>query len=214
MERVLKISPKSKYTIAHEGSKNQKRALQYTKGNLTVSNSTGATLTDITLQKGSEKIYLSLKMSKSYYILSASIFAYFLNTATNSSLCEYLGLDGAKMGGFGKEYVCKTKKPNYAAATKNIQKFLANAYGTNVVIIHKKTDTDIMVSNVERTANVRISGLDEGSYVYPEQGVRKYAAIKFNAVINNHKYIVNFQFRGTTAADRGPKYLRILMERV
>jgi hypothetical protein len=56
--------------------------------------------------------------------------------------------------------------------------------------------------------------LSDDSYVYPEKGVRKYANIKVKARINGHDYIVNFQFRGTTAADVGPKYLRILLERL
>lgn len=215
MKKVMKIDQKKKYTILHEGSKNQKRSLAWDGKKLSVSNSTGETLTDITLQppKGSP-IYLSLKMSKSYYILSGAIAQYFKDKTTNSALCEYLGLDGSKMGGFGKEFFCVTGPANYTKAKNNIEKFLANAYGSNVTIIHKKIANDVMVSQVGTTNTVKISNLTEASYLYPEKNVRKYANIKFNAVINNHNYIVNFQFRGTTAADVGPKYLRILMERV
>lgn len=214
MEKVLKISPRSGYKVIHEGSKNQKRLLTYSPGKLSVSNSTGATLTDLTLEKAGKKVYLSLKMSKSYYILSASIFNYFLDKKLNSSLCDYLGLDGAMMGGFGKEYYCVTKKPNYSRVRTNIEKFLSIAYGSNVIIVHKKMTNNVMVSDIKTSAAVKISDLDAESYIYPEVGKRKYAAIKFNADINKHKYIVNFQFRGTTATDTGPKYLRILMERL
>jgi hypothetical protein len=214
LEKVLKITPRSGYKVIHEGSKNQKRLLTYTPGKLSVSNSTGITLTDITLERAGKRVYLSLKMSKSYYILSASIFNYFLDKKLNSSLCEYLGLNGAQMGGFGKEYYCITKKPNYNMVRANIEKFLSIAYGSNVVIIHKKMMNNVMVSDIKSSAAVKVSGLDDKSYIYPEAGKRKYAAIKFNADINKHKYIVNFQFRGTTATDTGPKYIRILMERL
>jgi len=215
MKKVMKIDPKKKIEILHEGSKNQKRSLQWNGRILTVSNSTGETLTDITLKapKG-RPIYLSLKMSKSYYILSGAIAQFFKDKTKNVALCEYLGLDGEMMGGFGKEFKCETKKPNYQKVKANIEKFLANAYGSDVTIIHKKVANDVMVSVVGQTNSVQISNLNADSYVYPVKNIRKYANIKFNAVINNHKYIVNFQFRGTTAADVGPKYLRILMERV
>ena len=52
-------------------------------------------------------------------------------------------------------------------------------------------------------------GLNANSYGYAEKGVRKYNFIKFDASINGHLYEVNFQFRGTTAIDVGPRYLRI-----
>lgn len=223
MERVLKISAEDKLTEEplHEGPKNQKRALTFT-GELSVSNSTGKTLTDITLTlAGKNKpYYLSLKTSKTYYILSGSIGRYFLNPQTNSRLCEYLGIDGQKMASsFGDEYFCVTHKPNYGKVEHNLSRFMSEAYGENVVIIHKKKDGDVMVSVVKEKARVEISGLRESSYLYPEAKSatsrgRKHANIQFHAKIDNHDYTVNFQFRGTTSADKGPKYLRILMERL
>jgi hypothetical protein len=214
MQKVLKLSQSSKFTVKHEGSKNQRRVLTFDGTNLNVSNSTGSTLTDITLEDPKGKpIYLSLKMSKTYYILSASIGKYFADPVNNTKLCQYLGMNGQKMGGFGKEFACITKKPNYAAAKSNIEKFLSETYGVNVILIHKKSENDVTVDNIKNTNKVVINNLDEKSYVYPEPG-RKYAAIKFSAKINGHEYKVIFQFRGTTATDVGPKYLRILMERV
>ncbi len=215
MQKVLNIKPSKKYKVLHEGSKNQKRALTFDGRQLAVANSTGETLTDITLEDPNQKkIYLSLKMSQSYYILSASIAKYFSDPMYNVKLCEYLGMNGQQMGGFGKEFGCITKNPNYSTVKRNIQSFLAQTYGSKVVLIHKKRQGDVAVDNIETTNSVLISNLGDASYVYPEAGVRKYAVIKFNANINGHTYNVSFQFRGTTAADVGPKYLRILMERV
>jgi len=79
MEKVLKYTAKDRYKIIPMGSKNQKRQLAWDGTIMSVSNSTGATLTDLTLEHKDTKklVYLSLKMSKSFYILSAAIEAYF-----------------------------------------------------------------------------------------------------------------------------------------
>lgn len=216
MESVLGINQKSKMKVSHEGSKNQKRALTYSSGKITISNSSGETLTDITLVDANNRnpIYLSLKMSNTYYILSAAIASYFSNKNTQVGINEYFGFNGQMMGGFGEEFACITDPPNYQRAKSNIKDLLTQAYGSNVVVVHKKREGDVMVSKVGSNVPVTIKNINEDSYVYPEAGKRKYANIKFNATINGHEYKVNFQFRGTTATDRGPKYLRILLERI
>lgn len=200
--------------IIPEGSKNQKRALTFASGKISISNTTGETLTDLTVQNKGKIYYLSLKMSATYYTLSASIYQYFLNKSTQVQINEYFGFDGMKMVGFGQDYQCLTKAPDYNKVKKNLADLLGQAYGRDVVIVHKKTANDVMVTKVADHPNVTITKLDADSYVYPEAGKRKYANIKTTAIINNHKYKVDFQFRGTTAADVGPKYLRILMERL
>lgn len=214
MEKKLRFSRKVKYEIVPEGSKNQKRQLLFTGSAIKISNSNGKTLTDLTLKKDNKLLYLSLKMSSSYYTLSAGIVKYFMEGGTKIKINEYFGFSGQKMAGFGKPFACVTKKPNYEKVRRNLEDLLAQSVGTEVILIHKKKDNDVMVSEVGKTNRVAISNLGDASYVYPEKGVRKYANIKVNATINGHKYIVNFQFRGTTAADVGPKYLRILLERL
>lgn len=214
MEKILKFNRKVKYEIVEEGSKNQRRQLVFTGNKIVISNSTGKTLTDLTLKKDRELMYLSLKMSQSYYTLSAGIVKYFMEGRTKIPINTYFGFNGQKMGGFGKVFACVTKKPNYSQVEKNLEDILDQAVGKEVILIHKKKANDVMVSKIGRTNKVAVSNLSEASYVYPEKGVRKYANIKVNATINGHKYIVNFQFRGTTAADVGPKYLRILLERL
>lgn len=215
LQTVLGWTPREKYKVLHEGSKNQKRALVFSAGKISISNSTGVTLTDLTLQKGNEApVYLSLKMSKSYYTLSASIFKYFLEKNTQVGINTYFGFDGMRMGGFGKEYQCKTPKPNYTTVKANLQNLLSQAIGTQMVLVHQKDPSNVLVKKIGRTNTVSISNLSDNSYVYPEPNVRKYANIKVNATINGGTYAVHFQFRGTTAADKGPKYLRILLERM
>jgi len=214
MEKVLKFNRRTKYEVVSEGSKNQKRQLVFTGNKILISNSTGKTLTDLTLKKDNKLMYLSLKMSATYYTLSAGIVKYFAEGRTKIPINTYFGFNGQKMGGFGKQFACVTKKPNYNQVKDNLEAILAQAIGTEVILIHKKKDNDVMVSEVGKTNKVSVSSLSDESYVYPEKGVRKYANIKVKARINGHDYIVNFQFRGTTAADVGPKYLRILLERL
>lgn len=214
MEKVLKFDRRTKYEVVSEGAKNQKRQLVFTGNRIIISNSTGKTLTDLTLKKDNKLLYLSLKMSATYYTLSAGIVKYFSEGRTKIPVNTYFGFNGQKIGGFGKEFACVTKKPNYNLVKNNLEDILAQAIGTEVILIHKKKDNDVMVSQVGRANKVSVSELSDNSYVYPEKGVRKYANIKVKAMINGHDYIVNFQFRGTTATDIGPKYLRILLERL
>ena len=214
MEKVLKFDRKTKYEIISEGAKNQRRQLVFGAGKISISNSTGKTLTDLTLKKDNKLVYLSLKMSPTYYTLSAGIVKYFMEGGVKIKINEYFGFNGQKMSGFGKQFACVTKKPNYNNVETNLENLLSQAVGTEVILIHKKKENDVMVSQIGKSNKVKISNLNENSYVYPEKGVRKYANIKVNAKINGHDYLVNFQFRGTTAADVGPKYIRILLERL
>lgn len=214
MEKALKFNRKTKYEVVSEGAKNQKRQLVFTGSKIVISNSTGKTLTDLTLKKDNKLMYLSLKMSATYYTLSAGIVKYFAEGRTKIAINTYFGFSGQKMGGFGKQFACVTKKPNYNQVKNNLETILAQAVGTEVILIHKKKDNDVMVAEVGKANKVSVSNLTDESYVYPEKGVRKYANIKVKAKINGHDYTVNFQFRGTTAADVGPKYLRILLERL
>lgn len=214
MEKKLGFSRAIKYEIVHEGSMNKKRNLTFNGNMITINNNTGEVISDLTLRPPTkDPMYISLKMSKSYYVLSASVLEYFKNKNTKTKINEYFGFDGQQMIGFGKEFVCLTKRPNYNAVKRNLEDLLGQAIGTKVILIHKKQQNDVLVSKVGATNKVTISKLNDDSYTYPEQGVRKYANIKFEANINGTQYKVNCQFRGTTAADVGPKYLRILLER-
>jgi hypothetical protein len=208
---------KDRYEMSLEGNKNQKRSVTFSSGRILISNNDGKTLTDITLidkKNSNKKIFLSLKMSPSYYTISGSVGNYFKDKKTQIQICEFFGLDGIRMGGFGGEYSCLTKKIDKNKVKRNLENVLSNAVGTNVVIVHKKKENDVIVKEVKNSNQVSISSLSDSSYVYPEHGKRKYANIKIDANINGFTYKVSFQFRGTTASDVGPKYMRILLERI
>lgn len=220
MISVLSITPTTKLVPDKRGSKNQSRALTHTGSKFDVQNTSGNYITDITLMdpkktgSAADVYHLSLKTSDTFYILNAGIGKYFKEKSTQVAACEFFGFDGQRMGGFGEEYACLTNYPNFNIVKDNLEDLLSQAYGYDIVIVHKKRLDDVLVKKVKTKANVTITDLNERSYRYPESGVRKYANISMNATVGGVRYKVDFQFRGTTASDTGPRYLRILMKRL
>jgi hypothetical protein len=220
LESALKFTPADKLVPDKRGGKNQSRALQYAGGKISINNTSGNYITDITLMdpkktgSAADKYHLSLKMSETFYILNAAIGKYFADRNTQAPICEFFGFNGQRMGGFGEEYACITEPINLNKVKTNLQELLSEAYGYDMVLVHKKREGDVLVKEIKTTPSVTITDLSDDSYRYPDPGVRKYANISFNANVNGTRYKVDFQFRGTTAADRGPRYLRILMKRL
>lgn len=204
------------WEVVPMGSQNQKRTAEFNGSTIVIKNNTGETLTDITLAlKGkTDKMYLSLKMSASYYLMNVAVGKYFADKAMGPKICEYFGFDGLLMGGFGKQFVHKTKKTPASKVKKSMEEFISTAMGTELVLIHKKGPGDVRVKEYKKgqKANVKVLELNDDSYVYPIAGQRKYANIKVRISIDGKLYTAHFQFRGTTASDVGPKYLRLLMQ--
>jgi len=97
---------------------------------------------------------------------------------------------------------------------KNLKQLIIEALGPDVVLVNKISQGINTVSVVKRfNHKVDIGTVNKDSYLYAEQGVRKYNNIKFNASINGNNYVVSFQFRGTTSTYTGPRYLRILLQK-
>lgn len=219
LKKELGIKPNTTsrvWDVVDMGSQNQKRTAAFNGEKIVISNNTGKTLTDITLQQtkgGKDTLYLSLKMSSSYYIMNVAVGQHFADKVMGPKICEYFGFDGLQMGGFGKQFVHKTKPVPLATIKKNLEQLITNAYGSDLVLVHKKGPNDVYVKQYPAGTKpkVRILEISEESFMYPIAGQRKYANIKTRMTIEGKQYAVNFQFRGTTAADVGPKYLRILM---
>lgn len=220
LEDVLDLTPKNILIPDKRGSKNQSRALTFTGNKVKVNNTSGAYITDITLMDpkktgvAADLYHLSLKTSETFYILNAGIGKYFSDRNTQTDICEFFGFNGQKMSGFGEEYACVTQPASYSKVKSNLQELLSEAYGHDMVLVHKKREGDVVVKKVKTSPNVSISDLNDDSYRYPEPNVRKYANISVKATVDSIRYKVDFQFRGTTAADKGPRYLRILLKRL
>jgi hypothetical protein len=220
-EELMKILKNKKFKspiVSPEGSKNQKRTLDFSGGKFIVQNSDGKTLTDVTITDSSKKYYFSLKMSKTYYLINASIFEYFENKSNQQKAYEFFGLDGTKMGEYDKllknkkpVYSCKTKIINESTVKKNIEGLIQSAMGEGYYFVHKMMDNKVTCFFNDGNVNIKCISIE--SMVYPEAGKRKYTAIKTKITIDGHPYICTLQFRGTTEADIKPKYLRMLMEK-
>lgn len=210
--KVLKLPEDESYS-AVKTTTFGKRVASYGSSGFSFSNNTGKTIADILIKKGNKDLhYLSLKVGKTFYVVNASVGEYFRGK-DKKNINEFFGFDGTQMGGFGEEFVVKTTKPNYNKVKSNLQDILEQAYGTQLVVVHKKASNDNYVAKIGNSSSVSITGLDENSYLYPGPS-RKYANIKVQATINNKRHNINFQFRGTKPSDIGPKYLRILLERL
>jgi hypothetical protein len=203
--------PQDDSLIADKTKVFQKRLATFSISNgFTFSNNTGKTIADIIIKnKSSDLHYLSLKLGKQFYIANIAVGNYFKDSNVKKHINEYFGFDGMQMKGFGDEYEVQTDKPDYNKVKINLQDLLSQSYGTNLVIVNKKGASDNYIHAVG-TSLVVITRLDASCYHYPGIG-RKYANIKVDALINGRRYTVHFQFRGTTASDIGPKYLRVLL---
>jgi len=212
--KKLKLKQNSKYVAEQVGGRNTKRPPIYTGGKIKVYNNSGPAVSDVDL-KADKTYYLSLKFTNSFYIYNGSIGSFFEQANTKKAVNEFFGFDGYKMGkAFGKKYAVTTKKPNYTAVKNNLKQVIIEALGPNVVLVNKIAQNDNHISVVRGFGHkVDIGTINDNSYLYAEKGVRKYNNIKFEAKINDANYTVSFQFRGTTATDVGPRYLRILLQK-
>lgn len=223
MKEIMRVLPKpllqSKVAkVILEGSKNQKRELKFANKKFQSNLSSGATLTDVTVENGSKKYYFSLKMSKTYYLINASIFEYFKNPKTRKPAYEWFGLDGLKMGEYDKMiksrtpvYLEKTAPMNSSKVKANIEGLIQSSLGEGYYFVHKKQDNSVTAFYNSGNVKIRCNSIE--SIVYPEVGKRKYTAIKTLVTLDGNPYVCTLQFRGTKETDVEPKYLRMLMEK-
>ena len=128
---------------------------------------------------------------------------------------EFFGFDGYMMGkAYGKEYEAKTiKNYNYTTIRNRFIDIIKQILGPDIVTVAKiKNGVNYLNKISGLNHKVTITGLDKNSYGYAIKGQRKYSFIRFDAIVNGHSYQIDFQFRGTTATDTGPRYLRVLFK--
>lgn len=202
------------------GSANTKRKASISNGVLELNPNEGSSVSDINIvfrnKPSVSKAFCSLKFSSSYYIYNGSMKDLFESSPrTRDESYKYFGLSGVGMAGFGEQFRSTvTTSKDLTRVKKNISQAIKLALGQEVTLINKygpnSNDIDVIFKGF--TSDVSIIG-DLG-YIYPESGKRKYAAIKFIALINNDKYKVECQFRGTTEGALTPRYLRINLKKI
>lgn len=215
---MYKISSKnlSGFEAKAVGNRNSKRPASFNNGVLILGNNTGEAVSDIDIMGPNKSIYCSLKFSSSYYIYNGSMKEIFeVSPRIRDEAYKFFGLDGIGMGNFGQIFRSTVIPPKTLQLVKrNLAKTIQLSLGQEVTLINKfgpgKNDIDVIFKGF--TSDVSITA--DPVYKYPESGKRKYAAIEFPAIINNDKYSVGMQFRGTTEGALTPRYLRILLKKV
>ena len=216
--KTIKVKQDSRYLAKGVGAANTKRPPSFTKTKATVTNNIKGRVSDVDILMGTKVLHhLSLKFSKSFYIYNATVINYFKSPTANvrTMINEFFGFDGDLMGkAFGPEYQAKTiKRYNYSAILTRFRDLLIQCLGPDICLVSKISNGVNHISNIKGfNHKITVSGLTKDSYGYAEKGVRKYNFIRFQAMVNGHKYEIDFQFRGTTATDTGPRYLRILFK--
>lgn len=218
LKKLLKLKQDSRYFIEKVGAANTKRPPTISKNKLTVTNNTKGKVADLNIKINNQVIHhLSLKFTNSFYVYNATVINYFKSSSPSmrTMVNEFFGFDGFKMGqAYGKEFAAKTiKNPNYNTIRNRFVDILKQILGPDIVTVTKIAQGNNHLNKITGfNHKVTISGLSKDSYGYAIPGVRKYSFIRFDAVVNGHRYQIDFQFRGTTASDTGPRYLRILFK--
>jgi len=207
------INDFGRFEVLHEGSKNQKRKIQFSgRDNFSITNSEGQYISDVTVKTDKGIFYLSLKIGSSFYIANSGVTSLFKTEQILPRICEFFGLDGEKMGGFGKEYACKTGRINLARVRTNLEDVISQAYGKKVIFVHKKGPGTVSVIDIGNSLGVSINSLTPASYNYPIPGKRKNVYINFDAGIGSKDYQVKIQIGGDGHGNDAPKMMRIWLK--
>ena len=215
--KTIRLKQNSRYKAKGVGAANTRRPPTFTANKAKVNNNFKGKVSDIDILDGTKILHhLSLKFSKSFYIYNATVIDYFKSPQpqVRKMINEFFGFDGFLMGqAFGKEYRATTKAPNYSAILRRFRDLLNQCLGPDIVLVLKIANGNNHIDKVVgMNHKITLSGLTKDSYGYAMKGVRKYNFIRFQAIVNGHRYEIDFQFRGTTAVDTGPRYLRILFK--
>ena len=215
--KTVRLKQDSRYLAKGVGAANTRRPPTFTANKATVTNNFKGKVSDVDILSGNRVLHhLSLKFSSSFYIYNATVINYFKSASpqTRTMINEFFGFDGFKMGqAFGKDFRATTKAPNYSAILRRFKDLLNQCLGPDIVLVLKIANGNNHIDKVVGLNHkITLSGLTKDSYGYAMKGVRKYNFIRFQAIVNGHRYEIDFQFRGTTAVDTGPRYLRILFK--
>jgi hypothetical protein len=221
--KVLKDSykidlDKDDYNVEVEGGKNQKRKPSWSKSGglkFTPSGNIGKIVTDVTVTSGNKTAFLSLKFGSQFYMINASIRPY-LHTdkitedvKERNDIVKYFGFNPKE---FLNAYGITSEEDSIQGDSKThkvweeiLKGVIGNGYiyvvggGSHDVVIDSHKDPDVKVNSI--TARL-----------YAIQGKRKYSKISLSVTIDGRGYNLDCQFRGTTATDVFPYYLRVLVK--
>jgi len=194
------------------GKQNARRTPAFNGTQFTVQNNTAGVPVDVQILRNGTLIYnASLKFTGAFYIYQGAVDSFFKDPATMKNINEFFGFDGQQMGkGFGKEYFVITDERKPSKVKANLASIIAQGLGDTMLLVNKVSKGRNYVHYVTgKNHKVSIGNISDDVYTYPVKGQRKYANIKVDAVVNGDSYQVEFQFRGTTPSDKGPRYMRV-----
>ena len=194
------------------GKKNVRRPPAFNGEKFTVQNNGPGVPVDVKISRSGTVLYnASLKFTSAFYIYQGTVDSFFKTPGTMKKINEFFGFDGTQMGkGFGKEYFVVTDPRKPGKVKSNLASIIAQGLGDTMLLVNKVSKGRNYVHFVRgKRHRVTIGNINDDVYTYPIKGQRKYANIKVDANINGDPYQVEFQFRGTTPTDTGPRYLRV-----
>ena len=215
IERIKKVTGLrlSKGLLAvSKGKQNARRTPAFNGTQFTVQNNTAGVPVDVQILRNGTILYnASLKFTGAFYIYQGTVDHFFKNPATMKNINEFFGFDGTQMGkGFGKEYFVITDERKPSKVKANLASIIAQGLGDTMLLVNKVSKGRNYVHFVRgKNHKVTIGNISDDVYTYPVKGKRKYANIKVDANVNGDPYQVEFQFRGTTPTDTGPRYMRV-----
>lgn len=211
IKKVTKLRVSKGLEAKGLGKQNVRRTPAFNNGKFTVMNNGPGVPVDVKINKNGSTLYnMSLKFTDAFYIYQGSVNQFFLDDSTKKSINEFFGFDGTQMGGFGPEYFVRTSKRSDTKVKNNLASLIKQGLGDTMLLVNKVSQGRNYVHFVRgKNHSVSISDLTDDSYIYPIKGQRKYAAVKVMGLVNGDRYKIEFQFRGTTPSDRGPKYMRV-----
>lgn len=194
------------------GKQNTRRPPAFNGTQFTVQNNGPGVPVDVKISRSGTLLYnASLKFTNAFYIYQGTVDNFFKDPSTMKQINEFFGFDGQQMGkGFGKEYFVITDERKPGKVKANLASIIAQGLGDTMLLVNKVSKGRNYVHFVRgKRHRVSIGNINDNVYTYPIKGQRKYANIKVDANINGDPYQVEFQFRGTTPTDTGPRYLRV-----
>ena len=194
------------------GKQNARRTPAFNGTQFTVQNNTAGVPVDVQILRNGTVLYnASLKFTGAFYIYQGAVDSFFKDPATMKNINEFFGFDGQQMGkGFGKEYFVITDERKPSKVKANLASIIAQGLGDTMLLVNKVSKGRNYVHYVKgKNHKVSIGNISDDVYTYPVKGQRKYANIKVDAMVNGDSYQVEFQFRGTTPSDKGPRYMRV-----
>lgn len=217
-----KIDEWKEMYVDAEGAENKPRPLMISGKNVLVSPGLvdiGATVTDITLRKGTNKgsppgVFLSLKFSGTVtffnagtkkYLSDAELQSGLIKNEGGKALLEMFGIDNAVFcsvfnGTFKKGGAVKTTNKINRTALENLIK---SGIGYGFHMVHKKGNT-IISKEVDKTYRDAASKVQEVTVFY---GGKTGTGARVDIEVKTPKYILKFNFRNK----QGGKYISHLM---